>query len=75
MIDWKRKLSSRKFWLAFVGWLTGLLLLFKFPESETTQIGAFVMQTGTLIAYILTEGWVDSANAGFDYEKEDVEDE
>lgn len=25
-IDWVRKLTSRKFWMAFVGFVTGLIL-------------------------------------------------
>ena len=25
MIDWKRKLTSRKFWMAVIGFVTGLL--------------------------------------------------
>lgn len=61
-IDWKRKLSSRKFWSAVVGWVTNVLVLFKFADSEITQIGALVMSTGCVIAYILAEGWVDSKN-------------
>ena len=61
-IDWKRKLSSRKFWLAVVGWVTNVLALFKFPESESTQIGAVIMSTGVVMAYIFTEGWIDSKN-------------
>lgn len=74
-IDWKRKLSSRKFWMAVVGWLTGLLILFKVPESEAAQIGAIVMQTGAILSYIFSEGWIDSANAGFDYSEGESGDE
>ena len=71
MIDWKRKLSSRKFWMAVVGWLTGVLILFKMPESEAAQIGAIVMQTGAILSYIFSEGWIDSANAGYEYTEGD----
>ena len=60
MIDWKRKLSSRKFWMAIVGWVTNVLVLFKFPESESTQIGAVIMSTGVVMAYIFAEGWTDA---------------
>ena len=64
-IDWKRKLSSRKFWMAVVGWVTNVLVLFKFPESESTQIGAVIMSTGVVMAYIFAEGWIDAS--GNDY--------
>ena len=71
MIDWKRKLSSRKFWMAVVGWLTGVLILFKMPESEAAQIGAIVRQTGAILSDIVSEGWIDSANAGYEYTEGD----
>lgn len=69
MIDWKRKLSSRKLWAAIVAWLTGLLILFKVPESEAAQIGALVMQTGAIISYIFAEGYIDASNAGYVYDE------
>ena len=36
-IDWKRKLSSRKFWAALIGFITPLLVMLGLPESEVTQ--------------------------------------
>lgn len=59
-IDWKRKLSSRKFWVAIVSIVTGLLLLFGFGESEIEQIGGLVMTIGGTVAYIFGEAWADS---------------
>lgn len=73
MIDWKKKLSSRKFWLAVVGLVTGILTLFKLPESESAQIGGIIMAVGSVVSYILAEGWIDASNAGFIYESEDSE--
>lgn len=75
-IDWKRKLSSRKFWMAVVGWVTNVLVLFKFPDSETTQIGAVIMSTGCVMAYIFAEGWIDSKNNDYIFvDGEDPEDD
>ena len=34
-IDWKRKLSSRKLWLAVAGFISGLILAFGGAESTT----------------------------------------
>lgn len=61
-IDWKRKLTSRKFWAAIIGFVVPLLLAFGVSEAETSQIAAIIMAGGTLIAYIIGEGIVDAAN-------------
>ena len=61
-IDWKRKLSSRKFWAALIGFITPLLVMLGLPESEVTQVAALVMSAGSLIAYIFSDGWVDAAS-------------
>ena len=71
MIDWKKKLSSRKFWLAVVGLVSGILTLFKMPESEVAQIGGVIMAVGSVVSYILAEGFIDAANAGYIYEEEE----
>lgn len=60
MIDWKRKLTSRKFWAAIVGFVTQLLILYQVPDSEIVQITATIMAGATLIGYIIGEGLADS---------------
>jgi len=60
-INWKRKLTSRKFWVAIVGFVTPLMLAFGMTESETTKVAAMIMGGGNLIAYIIGEGMVDSS--------------
>lgn len=32
-IDWKRKLTSRKFWMAVVGFVTPIMTLAQVPEN------------------------------------------
>lgn len=59
-IDWKRKLTSRKFWVALVGFITALLVAFKLEEAVIAQVAAVIMAFGTLISYILAEGWIDA---------------
>lgn len=61
MIDWKRKLTSRKFWLAIVGFVTGLLIFLGRTESEAAQVGALIMQAASVIAYCIGEGMADGA--------------
>lgn len=59
-IDWKSKLSSRKFWFAVAGFIVPLLLAFGVSDSNITQVTALIMSGGSLIAYILGEGMVDA---------------
>lgn len=61
-IDWKRKLTSRKFWAAVVGFITPIMIAAGAGENEITQVVAIVMGGATLIAYIIGEGLVDSAS-------------
>ena len=61
MIDWRKKLTSRKFWMAIVAFVTPLLLAFGISESEVAQIVAIIMAGADVVAYIIAEGLVDAA--------------
>lgn len=61
MINWKSKLTSRKFWMAVVAFITPLLLSFGLSESTVTQIVAIIMAGADVLAYIIAEGMVDAA--------------
>lgn len=63
-IDWARKLTSRKFWTAIVGFITPLLLAFGVADEAVTQVAGIIMAGGTLVAYIIAEGLTDAAAAG-----------
>lgn len=60
MIDWKKKLTSRKFWMAVVAFITPLLLAFGVAENDVTEIVAIVMAGADVVAYIIAEGLVDA---------------
>lgn len=62
MIDWKKKLTSRKFWMAVVGFISPLLLAFNVAEDNVTQVTAIIMAGADVVAYILAEGLVDAGN-------------
>jgi hypothetical protein len=61
-IDWKRKLTSRKFWMAVVAFITPLLLAFGVTEDSVTQVTAIIIAGADVLAYILAEGMVDANN-------------
>lgn len=58
-INWKAKLTSRKFWAAVVGFVS--LLLTAFGVVDVEEVSAIIMAGATLIAYIIGEGLVDAA--------------
>lgn len=63
-IDWKRKLTSRKFWAAVAGFTGPVLIAFNVSEGQAAQIVSIIMSAATLIAYIIGEGIVDAGGKG-----------
>lgn len=63
-INWKQKLSSRKFWMALIGFITALLYGFNVADATVEQVTSIIMAGSTLIAYILAEGFVDANRNG-----------
>lgn len=61
MVDWKRKLTSRKFWMAVVGLVSGLLMAFKVDAETIETISGVVMAMASVIAYIIGEGLADAS--------------
>lgn len=59
-VDWKQKLTSRKFWAAVVGFITPILIVFNVPNLTIEQVSVIIMSGATLIAYIIGEGLVDA---------------
>ena len=60
-IDWKRKLTSRKLWLAITGFVTGLILAFNGSAEVAETVSGIIMSGASVIAYIVGEGLADSA--------------
>lgn len=65
-IDWKRKLSSRKFWAMLGGFIAAVLAFLGASETVSTQVTAIISAAGVIIAYILAEGFNDAAHAECD---------
>lgn len=63
-IDWRRKLSSRKFWAAVITFVTLLLIFFNVPQQTATQVAEIIMAGATVIGYIIGEGLADAGNKG-----------
>lgn len=60
-INWKQKLTSRKFWAAVTGFVTALMVAFNVNDLTIEQVISIISACSVLIAYIIGEGLVDSA--------------
>lgn len=60
-IDWVRKLTSRKFWIAIAAFVSSLIVAFGGGEEIATTVTGVIMAGATAIAYIIGEGLTDAA--------------
>lgn len=67
-INWAKKLTSRKFWAAVVGFVTPIMIAAGATDNSITQVTAIIIGGATLIAYIIGEGMTDAANIGAETE-------
>ena len=70
MINWKRKLTSRKFWAAVADFVGMLLIALRVDEGSATQAVALIMAGAGAVAYIIGEGLTDASAAGWAEEDE-----
>lgn len=63
-IDWVKKLTSRKLWLAVAGFATGIILAFNGSAEVAETVSGCIMSGASVVAYIIGEGLADSANGG-----------
>lgn len=62
-MDWKRKLTSRKLWLAIADFVGMLIIAFGYAESTATQVTSIIMAGAGVVGYLIAEGLADGANA------------
>ena len=70
-INWKQKLTSRKFWAAVITFVTTILVAFGVPDITIEQVVAVITAGGAMTAYIISEGRVDAARIKKDTSSED----
>lgn len=61
-IDWKRKLTSRKFWMAVASFVAMLVIAFGGTDAVASQVSAIIMAGATVVGYVLAEGLADAGN-------------
>ena len=63
-VNWRQKLTSRKFWTALAGFVTGLIVALGGSEATATQVSGLLMSGASVVAFIIGEGLIDAARAG-----------
>lgn len=61
-IDWVRKLTSRKLWVAVAGFVSGLLIYLGHSEQDAAQVAALIMSGASVLAYCIGEGLADGGS-------------
>lgn len=74
-IDWKRKLTSRKFWVSIIGLVSGLILAFNGSAETAETVSGVIMSAASVIAYTIGEGLADASYAGETKSSEAEDDE
>lgn len=61
-IDWKKKLTSRKFWLSIASFVAMLIIFLNGDKGTAEQVAALIMAGATIIGYVVGEGLADGMN-------------
>ena len=65
-MDWKRKLTSRKLWVAVAGFVAGLIVAFGGSQESADTVSGCILSGAAVVGYVIGEGLADSANGGKD---------
>ena len=57
-----RKLTSRKFWIAVAGLVSGLIMAFDGDAETAETISGLILQAASVLGYLLAEGLADASN-------------
>lgn len=63
-INWKRKLTSRKFWAAVASFVSMMIMATGGTKGTAEQVTALIMAGASVVAYIIAEGLTDASATG-----------
>lgn len=74
-IDIKKKLTSRKFWVAVAGFVAGLIVAFGGNDATAETVSGCILSGASVVAYMIGEGLADSSSTttSTDDDEEDEE--
>ena len=61
-IDWQRKLTSRKLWIAIAGFVAGLIVIFGGNQDTADKVSGSILGGAAVVGYIVGEGLTDAAH-------------
>ncbi|MDE6030914.1 MAG: hypothetical protein K2G32_04765 [Oscillospiraceae bacterium] len=61
-INWKRKLTSRKLWVALAGFIAGLIVIFGGTQDKADKVSGAILSGAAVVGYIFGEGLADASN-------------
>ncbi len=61
-IDWKRKLTSRKLWVAIAGFTAGLIVAFGGSAETADTVSGCILSGAAVVGYIIGEGLADGSH-------------
>ena len=62
-INWKRKLTSRKWWVSVAALVSGLILAFGGGDEVAQTVSGCIMTTAAVVGYTIGEGLADSSHS------------
>ena len=71
-INWKQKLSSRKFWLTVAGFITAVLAAFNVDDMTTNQIATIISALGAIVIYVIGESTIDAKRVQNESKETDI---
>lgn len=71
-IDWVRKLTSRKWWIAVAAFIVAAMLLFGADSTVAEKVGALILLAADVVGYTLAEGLADAGGQTSVHIKGDV---
>jgi len=60
-VDWKAKLSSRKFWALITGVVVSVMVLLGADATAQDQVVGVIGAVGSVMAYMFSEAIVDAS--------------
>ena len=61
-INWKRKLTSRKLWVAIAGFTAGLIVAFGGSAETADTVSGCILSGAAVVGYIIGEGLADGSH-------------
>lgn len=68
-----KKLASRKLWVAIIGFVSAILVIFGVDDIQIEHICTLLGALGTLCAYIFAEGYIDAKSIKTDTSSDEIE--